>query len=68
MLFQKATLCTKGLYPLLSALTAGQLSSTRKIWGHDFNGTQNVDGDIIINNKCTIKYDDTDKCIKFVFA
>ena len=51
-----------------SALTSGQLSSTRKIWGHDFNGTQNIDGDIIINNKCTIKYDDTDKCIKFVFA
>lgn len=51
-----------------SALTAGQLSSIRKIWGHDFNGTQNIDGDIIINNKCTIKYDDTDKCIKFVFA
>ena len=51
-----------------SALTAGQLSSTRKIWGNDFNGTQNIDGDIIINNKCTIKYDDTDKCIKFVFA
>lgn len=51
-----------------SATTAGQLSSTRKIWGHDFNGTQNIDGDIIINNKCTIKYDNTDKCIKFVFA
>lgn len=30
-----------------SALTAGQLSSTRKIWGHDFNGTQNINGDII---------------------
>ena len=30
-----------------SATTAGQLSSTRKIWGHDFNGTQNIDGDII---------------------
>lgn len=55
-------------YTAGSATTAGQLSSTRKIWGHDFNGTQNIDGDIIINNKCTIKYDDTDKCIKFVFA
>lgn len=30
-----------------SALTAGQLSSTRKIWGNDFNGTQNINGDII---------------------
>lgn len=30
-----------------SALTAGQLSSTRKIWGQDFNGTQNINGDII---------------------
>ena len=29
-----------------SALTAGQLSSTRKIWGNDFNGTQNINGDI----------------------
>lgn len=55
-------------YTAGSATTAGQLSSIRKIWGHDFNGTQNIDGDIIINNKCTIKYDDTDKCIKFVFA
>ena len=55
-------------YTAGSATTAGQLSSTRKIWGHDFNGTQNIDGDIIINNKCTIKYDDADKCIKFVFA
>ena len=56
------------LYTAGSATTARQLSSIRKIWGHDFNGTQNIDGDIIINNKCTIKYDDTDKCIKFVFA
>ena len=30
-----------------SATTAGQLSSTRKIWGNDFNGTQNINGDII---------------------
>lgn len=30
-----------------SALTAGQLSSIRKIWGNDFNGTQNINGDII---------------------
>lgn len=29
-----------------SALTTGQLSSTRKIWGNDFNGTQNINGDI----------------------
>ena len=30
-----------------SATTTGQLSSTRKIWGNDFNGTQNINGDII---------------------
>lgn len=34
-------------YTAGSATTAGQLSSTRKIWGHDFNGTQNINGDII---------------------
>lgn len=30
-----------------TATSAGQLSSTRKIWGNDFNGTQNINGDII---------------------
>lgn len=34
-------------YTAGSATTAGQLSSTRKIWGNDFNGTQNINGDII---------------------
>ena len=33
-------------YTAGSATTAGQLSSTRKIWGNDFNGTQNINGDI----------------------
>lgn len=33
-------------YTAGSATTAGQLSSIRKIWGNDFNGTQNINGDI----------------------
>ena len=36
-----------------SALTTGQLSSTRKIWGNDFNGTQNINGDIIYTGSLT---------------
>ena len=39
-----------------SATTAGQLSSTRKIWGNDFNGTQNINGDIIYTGSLATNY------------